>query len=635
MVRYEFTDGSSAKFWEPDVEGSTFIVRYGRIGTKGQESRKDCASPEAAAKEMAKKVKEKLKEGYVLVGGAEGGAVHEAGPPAARGETAAVALQRLDRWLQEHPNPWYSGVLFAGPIDEKQLAAAERQLKCPLPAGYVRLMREQGPAQLDCLTGDGHLGAYEILAPAGFAEAWDLLFENSADAEADAEEAGRDFHHMVVFQFFQDGDGSGYVFRTSDPRPGPEYPIYVKLDDEVEASYLAASFDEHIVRFVDRMIEEVRVRLAEAQAKAVPGGETISKEEFAALAEDELEVDEGDQRTLNGCGRSAIQRVQGSLRCPTLTLDDRRALLVAGDLEVEGLLEVSSSNLLIVQGEIRARDLLLQGTIRCGGDLTCSGHAIIGGHLGPQVTALGLQADCLIYQRGRVQIRAPIEARVSIDVTGGYAPFRATHGAAEIAQTLVPEALESAASDPSYWIILLWRRLKAGQPLLKPAGTPEAPAADRLLQLFEGEEQALLELIKRCAQETAIFSALGAMDDATCTAALAIIARRRSVMAASLLRTVLGYYWKGGDAGARMLLLSDLVADWTPEGDGPLHLAYLHAEAAFRAWQAGDTQGMGRVYRRALAQVPSAPHPLWPFQGNAAATGVLKAELGADLPGPR
>ena len=33
MRRFEFVEGSSAKFWEPELQGNTFIVTYGRTGS--------------------------------------------------------------------------------------------------------------------------------------------------------------------------------------------------------------------------------------------------------------------------------------------------------------------------------------------------------------------------------------------------------------------------------------------------------------------------------------------------------------------------------------------------------------------------------------------------------------------------
>jgi predicted DNA-binding WGR domain protein len=77
MARYTFVGGGSSKFWEGSVAGSVLTVKFGRIGTAGQTKDKDLGSAEAAAKELDKLVREKLREGYV--------------EEAAAGETASAA----------------------------------------------------------------------------------------------------------------------------------------------------------------------------------------------------------------------------------------------------------------------------------------------------------------------------------------------------------------------------------------------------------------------------------------------------------------------------------------------------------------------------------------------------------------
>jgi cell wall assembly regulator SMI1/predicted DNA-binding WGR domain protein len=62
---FEFTAGTSNKFWEIVQEGSTMTTRYGKIGTNGQSTTKSFDSPEKAAAETAKMIAKKVKEGYV------------------------------------------------------------------------------------------------------------------------------------------------------------------------------------------------------------------------------------------------------------------------------------------------------------------------------------------------------------------------------------------------------------------------------------------------------------------------------------------------------------------------------------------------------------------------------------------
>ena len=41
MQRYEYTEGTSNKYWEIEREGTTVVVHYGRIGTNGAISVKE------------------------------------------------------------------------------------------------------------------------------------------------------------------------------------------------------------------------------------------------------------------------------------------------------------------------------------------------------------------------------------------------------------------------------------------------------------------------------------------------------------------------------------------------------------------------------------------------------------------
>jgi predicted DNA-binding WGR domain protein len=68
--RFEFNDGKSSKFWEVEVAGAQFTVRYGKIGTAGQAQTKEFANGAAATKAADKLIAEKAGKGYQEVGGA-------------------------------------------------------------------------------------------------------------------------------------------------------------------------------------------------------------------------------------------------------------------------------------------------------------------------------------------------------------------------------------------------------------------------------------------------------------------------------------------------------------------------------------------------------------------------------------
>jgi predicted DNA-binding WGR domain protein len=65
--RLEYEGGGSAKFWESEVRDSELVVRFGRLGTDGQQNTKVFPDAAAAAKEQVRLIREKTGKGYVEV----------------------------------------------------------------------------------------------------------------------------------------------------------------------------------------------------------------------------------------------------------------------------------------------------------------------------------------------------------------------------------------------------------------------------------------------------------------------------------------------------------------------------------------------------------------------------------------
>src|ERR1700745_2307671 len=65
MREFKFSGDKSYKFWKIELEGSTYTVRFGRIGTKGQTKTKEFPRPEAAQQAYDKIIAEKQREGCV------------------------------------------------------------------------------------------------------------------------------------------------------------------------------------------------------------------------------------------------------------------------------------------------------------------------------------------------------------------------------------------------------------------------------------------------------------------------------------------------------------------------------------------------------------------------------------------
>ena len=69
MARYELVEGSSRKFWEITLDGTSLTTQWGRIGTDGQSTTKHFADARTAQKEHDALVREKVAKGHSLVSG--------------------------------------------------------------------------------------------------------------------------------------------------------------------------------------------------------------------------------------------------------------------------------------------------------------------------------------------------------------------------------------------------------------------------------------------------------------------------------------------------------------------------------------------------------------------------------------
>jgi DNA ligase-1 len=61
---FEFSEGTSNKFWEIWMDRSEVYTRYGKIGADGQITVKDQGSPDGAKKLYDKLIREKTGKGY-------------------------------------------------------------------------------------------------------------------------------------------------------------------------------------------------------------------------------------------------------------------------------------------------------------------------------------------------------------------------------------------------------------------------------------------------------------------------------------------------------------------------------------------------------------------------------------------
>ncbi|KQP18998.1 DUF4132 domain-containing protein [Methylobacterium sp. Leaf100] len=152
MDRYELVEGSSAKFWEADVTGTTLTVRFGRLGTQGQSKDKTFPDEAAAVKEKDKLVREKTAKGYARVGAAPAAAVEQAAPASATAgkttagktttgkTTASKATPKASKVAppeEAPPEPPGDPVSLAAEPEAASVAKAAAGPSAPTPSGAV------------------------------------------------------------------------------------------------------------------------------------------------------------------------------------------------------------------------------------------------------------------------------------------------------------------------------------------------------------------------------------------------------------------------------------------------------------------------------------------------------------------
>lgn len=115
MRTFTFSDGSSNKFWNIELQGKKFTVQFGRIGTAGQTQTKAFGSADEAKKAYEKLIKEKLGKGYAET--TVGGATAEAKPTPQAIPVSATQLL-LEKALIANPNDLATHAAYADHLME-------------------------------------------------------------------------------------------------------------------------------------------------------------------------------------------------------------------------------------------------------------------------------------------------------------------------------------------------------------------------------------------------------------------------------------------------------------------------------------------------------------------------------------
>ncbi|HEY7372965.1 MAG TPA: WGR domain-containing protein [Polyangia bacterium] len=151
MPRYEFSEGSSNKFWEIALEGKAFTTTWGRIGTAGQTKTKTCASEAAAKKEYDKLIAEKVGKGYVEAGGkADADGDEDDAPAGGNARVVGARNPELERAILADPDDEAAYQVYAdwlqGEGDPRGELAA---LQVALAGGEARELRAREQALIE------------------------------------------------------------------------------------------------------------------------------------------------------------------------------------------------------------------------------------------------------------------------------------------------------------------------------------------------------------------------------------------------------------------------------------------------------------------------------------------------------
>lgn len=100
--RFEYTEGSSNKFWEIWIDGSRYVVRYGRFGSEGQSQTKSFGSNEKAIQEHDSIIREKINKGYKEINNPDNPRVlYVFNNPSKIGGKGWISSSDLDSWIKK------------------------------------------------------------------------------------------------------------------------------------------------------------------------------------------------------------------------------------------------------------------------------------------------------------------------------------------------------------------------------------------------------------------------------------------------------------------------------------------------------------------------------------------------------
>jgi uncharacterized protein (TIGR02996 family) len=164
MRSFEFTDDKSNKFWNIELEGSKFIVTFGRIGTSGQTQTKEFKTVPLAKAAHDKLVAEKLGKGYVETTPKKSAAAQTKGKKPAAPAIPTPLQLALEKALVDNPDDLAAHSAYADYLSEQgdprgEFIQVQLALENPKVARGQRQTLQRREKALLKKHGQGWLGA--------------------------------------------------------------------------------------------------------------------------------------------------------------------------------------------------------------------------------------------------------------------------------------------------------------------------------------------------------------------------------------------------------------------------------------------------------------------------------------------
>ncbi|HZU95666.1 MAG TPA: WGR domain-containing protein [Planctomycetota bacterium] len=236
MRRFEFVEGTSKKFWEIDLAGKSFEVRWGRIGTDGQTKKKKFSSTAMAEAEAATLVQQKLKKGYVEIGGKRPRTQKLSELTASPAPYQPPTVSARSDWerLRKRIKILGAGSAKSRPKD-KVLAAHEARTGFALPSSYKAYCQTFG--------GGEFCGYFDVFVPGGSLERFQQEWTSSY-REIWAASHGKVCDRLIVFGTTVAGDIMGWDPDDRARGLPVEYAVVILSRSSDRAVRVARTFRE-------------------------------------------------------------------------------------------------------------------------------------------------------------------------------------------------------------------------------------------------------------------------------------------------------------------------------------------------------------------------------------------------------